>query len=556
LQGVAGDSVPLGWPTVNRATTAAGQKQAATPPTLMPYLVIALVLLSVLGFHLLAGLGGVLYGPSMPRLIALALLCLAGLVWRRRDLPFAFLAVAFAINIDCLVYLAGSWQTYTLGLDNILLDSVWLPVLAGLLAFLRPALLIIPAFAMQWSKIVLARQIGGGISGGSDYIIVPDLALLIAAILAVYAVFRLLRPMLPCRWLGQAGDRRASDGYFIGCVIAMAGIHLSNYFYSGWEKLFLLNAAPWTWVLENPTYMLAVHTQDFQFFTIPTLLGGMSGNLYPLLVATNVPLNIAVLVAQLMSVGVLLSMRASTVLTIFYDLMHLAIFALTAIFFWKWVVLNAGFVLAFDAIRRHGPAVPRPVLLTGCALVIAAPLLSFNIARLAWFDTPGVNDVHFEVVTEAGESIRVPSNFFLNDSIGVAQQRFAGAFPGFMPTATWGTTTDANILHGLQDNCVALASDWSLPPGASERIGRLLKSHHSDALALSADGSGRFPYDLYPHHIWSSPWAFGPFAALDLRTVRTYVLVVEGSCVSVEPDGRIERTPVGSSRHEFPLAAW
>lgn len=525
-------------------------------PAMAPYLVIVLVLLAVFGFNLLAGVAGVLYGPSMPRLIVLVLLCLAGLVWQRRDLPFAFLAVAFAINADCVIYLAGSWQTYTLGLDNGLFDSVWLPVTAGLLAFLRPSLLLIPAIAVQWSKIVLARQIGGGISGGSDYIIVPDLALLIAAFLAVYAGFRLLRPMLPGRWLEQVGGRDTSDGYFIGCVVAMAGIHFSNYFYSGWEKLFLLNAKPWTWVLENPTYLLAVHTQDFEFLTMPTLLGSMSGELYPLLVTINVPLNIAVLVAQLMSVWVLLSMRASTLLTIFYDLMHLAIFALTAIFFWKWVVLNAGFVLAFDAIRRHGPLVPRPILLTGCALVIAAPLLSFSIARLAWFDTPGVNDVHFQVVTDTGETVRVPSNFFLNDSIGVAQQRLAGAFPGFLPTATWGTTADANILHRLQDDCEASASDWSLSPGASERVERLLKAHHSSAIALSADGSGRFTYDLHAHHIWSSPWAYGSFAALDLRTVHSYVLVVEGRCVSVEPDGRIVRTPVGIFRHEFPTSAW
>ncbi|UXN74091.1 hypothetical protein N8D56_01895 [Devosia sp. A8/3-2] len=520
-----------------------------------PYVVIALILLSIFCFHLLVGVIGVLRGPGTLRLLVLALVCLAGLFCGRRDLPLAFLAVAFMINFDCIIYLAGSWQTYTLGLDNGLLDSVWLPVMAGLLAFFRPALLLVPGIAIQWSKVALAGKIGGGISGNSDYIIVPDLAVLIAVFSAIYSSFQLLRLVIPHRWpVNMAGDRPALHSYFIGCVVAMAGIHLSNYFYSGWEKLFLLNAAPWTRVLENPTYLLAVHTQDFGFLTTPTVLG-LSDDFYALLMIVNVPLNVAVLVAQLMAVGVLLSPRASTLLTIFYDLMHLAIFALTAIFFWKWVVLNAGFVLAFDTIRRHSPVVPKPVLLTGCVLVIAAPLLSFSITRLAWFDTPGVNDVHIEAITQAGETVRVPSNFFLNDSIGVAQQRFAGAFHGYLPTATRGTTGNAEVLHRLQQDCVAAASAWDLPAGAHDRIERLLVSHHAAAIALSADGSGRFAYDLYPHHIWSSPWGFGPFAALDLRTVSSYVPVVEGRCVTVEPDGRVVRTPVGISRHEFPVSA-
>ena len=176
MRGVAGDSVPLGLPAGNQVTGTAGQRQGAasrpdTMPAMAPYLVIVLVLLAVFGFNLLAGVAGVLYGPSMPRLIVLVLLCLAGLVWQRRDLPFAFLAVAFAINADCVIYLAGSWQTYTLGLDNGLFDSVWLPVTAGLLAFLRPSLLLIPAMAETGAALALA---GGTLASLAACVIISE----------------------------------------------------------------------------------------------------------------------------------------------------------------------------------------------------------------------------------------------------------------------------------------------------------------------------------------------------------------------------------------------
>src|SRR5690606_2505796 len=123
-----------------------------------------------------------------------------------------------------------------------------------------------------------------------------------------------------------------------------------------------------------------------------------------------------------------------------YDLMHLGIFALTAIFFWKWIIVNAGFVLAFDLLRRRRVALPWPILVMGCVLVLVAPS-TFHIVRLGWFDSGGVNEARFEARTASGNTVRVPSNYFLDGSI-TAAQRLDFPFAGGHLTGTWATTAN------------------------------------------------------------------------------------------------------------------
>jgi hypothetical protein len=541
-------------PSVVTAEQDGRNRQAASPTKpVAPRVVIGLIACAIVFFQVLIHFGGIMRGANIVSIASILLLTATGAVWKRRDLPAPFYIVAVVINVDAMVYLAGSAATYTLGCDNRLLDSVWLPLGLGIYGFLRPAFLIFPVLAMQWSKNALATQVGTLLAGPSDYIIVLDLALIMLCCMALFAIAR--RTMdctIPGDWLRRRGWRLDSGEFFCGCVIAMAGIHLSNYFYSGWEKLILPNASWLTWVLENPTYLLAVHARDFELLTIQTLLP-VGDRFFHLLRALNVPMNVLVLGAQLAAVGVLLSLRASSLLTAFFDLMHLAIFALTAIFFWKWILLNIGFVLAFEMLKREVRFAPPAIRLMGCALVIAAPALSFHIVRLGWFDSPGVTEVHFEAETLTGEKVRVPSNFFLGHSLDVAYQRFAHAFPGYLPTGPWGTTSDGAIFHQMMSDCTAESNEWTLPEAARNQAQRLVMHYHAQALALSTDGSGRFHYDRYPHHIWSSPWSFEQFGALDLRTIRAYVLVVESRCVSVDRGGRISRTLLKRSRYELPL---
>jgi len=503
-------------------------------------------------FGLLAACFGLFYvlnvigkigAPLSPQsIVLLVAVALPAIRLRARDLPSQFVVIAYAINGCCVFYLIGMHRTYDLGLPP-LFNSVWVPVFVGMLAFRWPALIALPALAARWAKIHTQFETGLGAPNSADFVIIPDLALFLSIAVSIYAVYRILEDRLPV-------TRVRKETFFNACIMMASGIHLSNYFHSGWEKLFLPDSTPLTWVLQNPTYFLAIHSTDAGALTILDLFPDRD-TLVPFLTWLNIPLNAWVLVIQLYALVSLLSLRGSAWLTFLYDVMHVGIFVLTGIFFWKWIVLNVAFILAFQKMQKgERPSVAIRCL--ACVIVLVAPILSFHIVKLAWFDTGGVNDAYFEVANQKGEILRVPSNFFLNKSINVAQQRIARPTNGFLPTGTWGTTNRASIMFALRDHCSAEARDWALSDEQKTQLGKMVRAHQALVVSL-ADESGRVAYDFYPHHIWSAPWLFDDFAKLDVRQIRSYFFVVESRCVSVGTDGQVIREPVRRERYEFKL---
>lgn len=264
---------------------------------------------------------------------------------------------------------------------------------------------------------------------------------------------------------------------------------------------------------------------------------------------TNVPLNIMVLIGQLLALACLMSLRKAALLTLFYDIMHLAIFMLTGIFFWKWMILNAAFIYSFGAIRKS-MKIPLHWKLLSCFMVFIAPSI-FNVVTLAWFDTGAMNELHFEARMSDGKTVRVPSNFFLDSSIDVAQQRFSSPYTGFLPTRTWGTTADAAIMKQVTQDCVGSAEPWEMSEQELSRIAALLARQKSLTLALM-DEQGQVAYDWYPHHIWSAPWLFDEFKQIDLREIRSFVLVLQSKCNAVDENGNTIQKIIGNAQYEFP----
>ena len=493
-------------------------------------------------FYIVNDVGKIGAALSLQSIMLLVAITLPAIVLRTRDLPAQFVVIAYAVNGCCVFYLIGMHRTYDLGLPP-LLNSVWLAVFVGMLAFRWPALVAFPALAVRWAKLHTQFETGFGSPNGADFIIIPDLALFISIAVSIYAIYRIVDDRLPV-------TRVRNETFFNACIIMASGIHLSNYFHSGWEKLFLPDSTPLTWVLQNPTYLLAIHATDAGALTIFGLFPDRDA-LMPLLTWLNVPLNAWVLVIQLYALVSLLSLRGSAWLTFLYDVMHVGIFVLTGIFFWKWIVLNAAFIVAFRRMQKG--EIPSVAIRTlGCIIVLVAPILSFHIVKLAWFDTGGVNDAYFEVSNQKGEILRVPSNFFLDKSINVAQQRIVRPTNGFLPTGTWGTTSQGSIMFALRDHCSAEARDWVLSGKQKAQLDKMVRAHQALVLRL-ADERGRVAYDLYPHHIWSAPWLFDDFAQLDVGKISSYFFVVESRCVSIGADGKVIREPIRRERYEFKL---
>lgn len=154
---------------------------------------IALIVVSIAIFAFLSGPMEMLRAPSPAVFIASAALVALGLRWTASTLPRPFYIIAASINLCCVVFLAGSWWTHELTGGTVdWLGNSW-PILVGLLAFRWPVLTFVPAAFMNWMKYDLTRISGLSISGSADYIIIPDLALVIAIFMAMFSSFELAR---------------------------------------------------------------------------------------------------------------------------------------------------------------------------------------------------------------------------------------------------------------------------------------------------------------------------------------------------------------------------
>jgi hypothetical protein len=312
-------------------------------------------------------------------------------------------------------------------------------------------------------------------------------------------------------------------------VFAIA-THFGNYFFSGLQKVNLDGGAVY-WVMNNPTWLLAQHARDMGAFPVHG-----ADRLHNVIVegfrAFNGIGNVITLSTQLAAALAVVSLPVSAAFMVVYDIWHLAVFATTGIFFWKWMILNGCCVFAL----RYVASPPLWFRLVMPLVVIVSPSF-FSIARLGWYDSGALNLVTIEAETFSGRRVRVPSNFFGAHSFNVF--------------ANWGLATDGHPLqvrafqshiygavenvrdHDAARQCVLRPESGEPHPLPS--LLALVRLSHRQAL-MEPDGMTK--YDQFPHHVWSNPFSFSEFKMLDLRSVRRYWLVLQAICVDVA-DGKI-----------------
>jgi hypothetical protein len=102
-----------------------------------------------------------------------------------------------------------------------------------------------------------------------------------------------------------------------------------------------------------------------------------------------------------------------------FIVLHLSIFALTGIFFWKWIALDA--VLVVVLARFSFDFEPR-MLVAGLLAVLV--LQSQVTVNLAWVDSPVTHVFDVIAVDEEGNEFVVPERYFAPFELVVAQDRF------------------------------------------------------------------------------------------------------------------------------------
>ncbi|WP_417667164.1 hypothetical protein [Roseibium sp.] len=394
----------------------------------------------------------------------------------------------------------------------------------GVLAVFRPAFAIVPPAFVLALKEATDRLYDIHMSN-TDYVALIDLSIFGFGALAS---FHLLSRQTWLPSVATLTKRYGLQNWTLTAFLTSVAIHFGNYFYSAIAKM-KLDGGPFLWVQSNPTELLAYNAWSAGFlplahwetFSAATLIA--LGTLRPVS-------NVLLFVGQAVSVFCLWRRWAMIAVTLFYDLTHVAIFAVSGIFFWKWILLN---LLLVAAMRKIPVDFLRaPIILVNSAVLLASPLI-FHIVWLGWYDTPALTKSSVIAVLKDNREMAVPTNYFGSVSVVFAQHDLGRTVPGHFPTGTWGSTKSDEILFSALTSC-------SLPPDGKwhlkadqEQIKRPIELIHRYALQREKR-FGDYHYDLYPHHIWSNPMLYDEFASVLPSEIDHYLYRTESVCVSHE----------------------
>lgn len=539
-QGV--DGIKVRRPAVDGVAASARARGHAVEPRFgwVELLGSVLAVLLFYGFKMLTGHLSPVAGLGVAVLLGLLL----------RDARYADTSRALAVVLRVLVVATTAYilQTHPYYISDgevggaheawaQLLDFAWLPSVAfGALALVRPMFALLPMTYLVVLKDGLSTSSGLPLSQ-TDYAIIPE-----SALLALFAV--------GLAWLAKQRGLlrgRSLQGFGDQVFYLVVAIHFANYFYAGYQKV-VLDGPLLSW-LTNQTQNIFYNSLVYK--TNPLGAWDVGASALAALLENSVLLtNSLVLVFQLGSLLAIARRSLIVLFAVFYDLMHLAIFLATGIFFWKWIILNLAIIVAA---RRLSFQVPSKTLLAfGMVALLLSPL-AFYIPRLGWYDSKELNRTTIRAVLEDGSKLELPSNFFRNYSVIFAQNRIARASAKRLPTGAFGAT------WRYQDYLDSLDCNNDLLPAASgdqqakllAGLRRFISGYHNFALRQT-DPGGRHSYDYFPHHIWSNPLQYRQVSKLDLTTVTAYELVIEGICVS-GTDNAPDLELVSRTRTIFPI---
>lgn len=461
----------------------------------------------------------------------LTTLALAGLVVTPQSLTLGLRVFFRIVALVPIIFFVFATPEFT-GIDSRSTGSAfeiirYFGLATGLLSLWRPSFLSASLYALVLTDQIAAVAGGLPVSETDMLPTIETTSVLLFALTAarwISLTKRTFGTQLREVFGGSVTDPALRMPFQEALLILVTAVHLANYYYSGHTKL-VLSGGPTNWLLHNPTGVLMENAWDMGFLPIAQWKPLAD---FILLVATRFTpaVNAFVLGIQLLAFVALFRRRWLIAALLSYDMMHIGIFLLSGIFFWKWIALNTAFVAALTRARMSEISGRIAIAAVVCGAL--APLMFF-VARLGWYDTREVSNSYAVAITNDGKEFAVPSNYFLALSLGFAQMDFGQTQPGTSPaTSTWGATVSDDIMRQANKCQAPVGGEGS--PERLANLERVLRMVHETAVAAGG-ADGVFNYNIYPHHVWSNLFSDTAFLHLDKRKIVAYRWVEEVLCV-------------------------
>ncbi|MDH3668915.1 MAG: hypothetical protein OEN23_18505 [Paracoccaceae bacterium] len=489
-------------------------------------------------------------------LSSIGLLILVGLIGARvsyRDVPPAVsivLRITLAFSVFYLVTSRMVLSPAVVGRPGdlgLIVNYVWvIAAFFGLIALVRPSFGLLPLYYIHMQKQALAAVFGVPISS-VDYMTIIDTAGLLIIASLLLPLFANIQRRSAALSLGP--NRPDQLGLMEAVLLAGVSLHFGNYFFGALGKI-AVGGDLMFWVFENRTEYLILASSEAGVNPL-SFSDSLLRSAYEWFSLASPLFNFATLAGQLFCVVLVVRPRLAMLTTAFFDLMHIGIFVLTGIFFWKFILLNLAIVLGLR--RMIGRRIPPLFAVSLIGLVVVSPAL-FHINYFYWLDTRSMNSVRFWAVDDEGQEYRVPASYFLGISVTMNQQRLINPEHGPFPTWTWGTTRNRAEMRA-SETCelerIAESGAENRYFVTKQRIRNALRRYHAHVLE-NVDEDGLLAYDFYPHHIFSVPWKYRAFRTLDKRRIQQYRYSIEAVCLGYE-DGAFSRQIQWHDGFDIPL---
>ena len=210
---------------------------------------------------------------------------------------------------------------------------------------------------------------------------------------------------------------------------------------------------------------------------------------------------------------------------------HLGAFAMTGIFFWKWILVDAmllAYLLRGDRLTRL--SIFRPALFALSVVIILASPWWVPSENLTWFDTPLTYSLEIEGVEGQGASHVLPAGFFRPYS------------DAFVLGASGATPPHPKLTRGMgvtMDRLIATTLESARTPDSVFALEQSLGTQRADSAATSAFDAfirayasnarcsrERDPWFLrvagVPRHLWTLPLDAALPCGVPLERVRLY----------------------------------
>ena len=367
----------------------------------------------------------------------------------------------------------------------------WVALVCALLSLYKPSALLFPSFYLMLVNASSVAITGFSSDRLASVTLLESAQFLSLSVLVLSGLRRYSQSFSQ-----QANAKARYDELALACMFLAISLHLSHYFWSGFEKL-KVGEYLWTWASDNQTQNLVLSA--LYRGTLPTEnFLALTQWLFDKASSSVQWFNAFAVVIQIATMAAFLHLSILRVLSLLYDAMHIGIYLLTGLLLWPWVANNLAILYAVKGVDRR--ALNWKIKLCCIVTIAMGGFQNFgNSSRLAWWDLRDITGTFVQAKTDDDQWHDVPMSYFNSHGRIMSLQAGQVSRPGHYPPTGWGASRqyDSSRMLGQcveprEINSEAAASALQeLQP----RIKAFLLAHHRKLLAREVQYSRAHPYN-------------------------------------------------------------